>query len=200
MQIDNLVQIPQPYANYIGHTDPDSFFHAHWSENCDLLLGHVRQLAHKANFDISKLLVELDALAVFSGLYTESDAPKLIGTWLGCIDTAQHKKLTTVVFEPESSSDLYVPFGYWLYRSEKSSLRTLILGWGEATDVLLSVIRLRAQAASTVHQGFEDLVTWLDDLALSKGAETVNPATAEAVRKSFGFDAVDMREALAIAA
>ena len=76
----------------------------------------------------------------------------------------------------------------------------MISGWGEATDVLLSVIRLRTQAASKVHQGFEDLVTWIDDLALSKGVEVTSPAVAAAIRKSFGYDAFDMRESLAIAA
>ena len=200
MQLDNLVQIPQAYANYISHANPDSFIHGHWSENCDLLLGHIRQLAHTANFDTSKLLVELDALAVRSGLYNESDAPKLMGTWLGCIDTAEHKELTAAVFEPESAAALYVPFAYWLYRAEKKPLKTLILGWGEANDVLLSVIRLRAEAANKVHQGFEDLVTWIDDLALSKGFEVVDPAVATAIRRKFDYNAFSMREAFSAAA
>lgn len=200
MQTDNIVVIPHAYAAYLNLETPEVFMHSRWSEPCDLLLAHVRHLAHQSNFDLQKLIPDLDLLAVKLGLYEEIDASKLLGSWMGSLDTAAHTPFVTALFEPEDDQKLYVPFGYWLYRSEKTPEKTMIAGWGEAADVLLSVIRLRAQAASKVHQGFEDLVTWLDDLALSKGAETVNPATAEAVRKSFGFDAVDMREALAIAA
>lgn len=200
MQTDNIVVIPHTYAAYLNLETPEVFMHSRWSEACDLLLAHVRHLAHQSHFDLQKLIPDLDLLSVKLGLYEEIDAPKLLGSWMGSLDTAGHTPFVTAQFEPEDDQKLYVPFGYWLYRATKNSEKAMIVGWGEAADVLLSVIRLRAQAASKVHQGFEDLVTWLDDLALSKGAETVNPATAEAVRKSFGFDAVDMREALAIAA
>ena len=200
MHVDHMLQIPQAFAAFVGTNDPEPIIHSRWSETCDLLVAHVRQIVEMANFDIQKLLNELDALAVKAGVYTEDDAPGLLGLWLGLLDTAQHKPFIATQFNPEDQQKLYVPFGYWLYRSEKTPEKTMIAGWGEAADILLSAIRLRAQAASKVHQGFEDLVTWLDDLALSKGAETVNPATAEVVRKSFGFDAFDMREALAIAA
>lgn len=200
MHADHMLQIPQAFAAFVGTNDPESIFHSRWSETCDLLVAHVRQIAEMANFDIQKLLNELDALAVKAGVYTENDAPRLLGLWLGPLDTAQHKPFIEAQFNPEDHRKLYVPFSYWLYRSEKNPEKTMIAGWGEAADVLLAVIRLRAQAASKVHQGFEDLITWLDDLAISKGHETVTPALASSIHKKFGFDAFDFREALAIAA
>lgn len=200
MQTDNIVVIPHAYAAYLNLDKPELFMHSRWSEPCDLLLAHVRHLAHQSHFDLQKLISDLDLLAVKLGLYEEIDAPKLLGSWMGSLDMAAHTPFVTARFEPEDDQKLYVPFSYCLYRSEKTPEKAMIVGWGEAADVLLSVIRLRAQAASKVHQGFEDLVTWLDDLALSKGVELTTPAVAAAIRKSFGYDAFDMRESLAIAA
>lgn len=200
MHADHMLQVPQAFAAFVGTNDPESIIHNRWSETCDLLVAHVRQIAEMANFDSQKLLNELDALAVKAGVYTEDDATSLLGLWLGLLDTAQHKPFIATQFNPEDQRKLYVPFSYWLYRSEKNPEKSMIAGWGEAADVLLSVIRLRAQAASKVQQGFEDLVTWLDDLALSKGVEVATPAVAAAIRKVFGYDAFDIRESLAIAA
>lgn len=198
--VQNFLTIPQAYAVYVGTQNAEAEALGRWNETSDLLLGHIRLLAHKANFNFELLCSDLDALAVRLGIYDEADGPSLLGQWMGALDTAVHKPLTTVAFNPEEPAELYAPLPYWFYRSRKDPVRKLVLGWGESADLLLSVIRLRVHAASKQPQGFEDLVTWLDDLALSKGTQEVSPPVATATKKMFGFDAFDMREAVEIAA
>lgn len=198
--VQNFLTVPQAYAVYVGTQNAEAEALGRWNETSDLLLGHIRHLAHKADFDFERLNSGLDALAVRLGIYDEADGPSHLGQWMGALDTAEHKPLTTAGYQPEEPAELYAPFPYWFYRSRKDPVSELILGWGEPADLLLSVIRLRAHAASKKLQGFEDLVTWLDDLALSKGVQEVSPPVATATNKMFGFDAFDMREAVAIAA
>ena len=197
---NNHLAMPQAYAVYLDTENPDAASLGRWSETCDLLVAHVRLLAQKADFDFENFFGELDALAVRAGLYRETDTAELMGQWLGQIDAAEHKPFVRFSFEAEDPAALCVPFAYWLYSADKTAVRTLLVNWSEAADVLLSLIRLRAQGASKVHQGFEDLITWLDDLAISKGHETVTPAVASSIQKKFGFDAFDFREGLQIAA